>query len=138
MRHTEPPSVFGGWWFVVADVGHIDKMSNGPHIEGMVEFLTTEAGGRKGPAFSGYRPQFYYAGRDWDANQEYPDVKQVNPGDTVRTIFSFLSPSEHWGMVEVGMPFLIREGARTVAYGKVTKILEALERDAMRDSHAPA
>lgn len=109
-------------------------MSYGLHIEGMVEFLTTEAGGRNKLAFSGYRPQFYYAGHDWDANQEYPDVKQVNPGDTVRTIFTFLSPSEHWGKVEVGIPFLIREGTRTVAYGKVTEILELLERDATKEN----
>jgi translation elongation factor EF-Tu-like GTPase len=106
-------------------------MSYGPHIEGLVEFLPTEAGGRKGPAFSGYRPQFYYACHDWDARQEYPEVQQVNPGDTVRVIFTFVSPAEHWGKLYVGMPFLIREGARTVAYGQVTKILEALEHDAI-------
>ena len=106
-------------------------MAYGKHIEGIVEFLPTEAGGRKGPAFSGYRPQFYYAGHDWDANQEYPDVQQVNPGDTVRVVFTFLSPKEHWGRIAVGMPFLIREGARTVAYGRVTEIMDELERDAM-------
>ena len=91
-------------------------MSYGHHIEGQVEFLTTAAGGRKGPAFSGYRPQFYYSCHDWDAQQDYPDVKEVNPGDTVRVLFTFLSPSEHLGKVVIGMPFLIREGARTVAY----------------------
>ncbi len=106
-------------------------MRYGKHIEGIVEFLPTAAGGRKGPALSGYRPQFYYAGHDWDANQEYPDVQQVNPGDTVRVVFTFLSPKEHWGKITAGMPFLIREGARTVAYGIVTKIMDDLERDAM-------
>jgi len=109
-------------------------MSLKPHIEGLVEFLPTEAGGRKGPAFSGYRPQFYYAGHDWDAHQEYPEVSQVNPGDTVRVFFTFSSPSEHCEKIYIGMPFLIREGARTVAYGKVTKIFEELEHDAIEKS----
>lgn len=53
-------------------------------IEVEITFLPTEAGGRKGPAFSGYRPQFYYDGHDWDAHQIYPDVEQASPGDTVR------------------------------------------------------
>lgn len=97
----------------------------------MVEFIPSEAGGRSTPALSGYRPQFYYHGHDWDAEQQYPDVKQVNPGDTVRVIFTFLSPEEHWGKIEIGMPFLIREGARTVAYGKVIQIFDTLEHDSL-------
>jgi len=106
-------------------------MSYGHHIEGLVEFLPTEAGGRNGPAFSGYRPQFYYAGHDWDAQHEYPDVKEVRPGDTVRVLFTFLSPKEHLGKVRIGMPFLIREGARTVAYGTIMKIFDELQSDAL-------
>lgn len=50
----------------------------------------------------------------------------------MRVIFRFLSPEEHWGKIEIGMPFLIREGARTVAYGKVTRIFDALEHDALK------
>jgi hypothetical protein len=42
--------------------------------EGTVTFLTAEDGGRSGPAFSGYRPQFHYAGHDWIALSTYPDV----------------------------------------------------------------
>jgi len=90
-------------------------------IEAEIYFLTTEEGGRKGPAFNDYRPQFYYNGHDWDAPHEYPDVQQVNPGDTVRAYLAFLSPHEHVGKVHVGMEFLIREGTRTVGKGKVTK-----------------
>lgn len=100
-------------------------------IEAEIYFLTTQEGGRSKPAFDGYRPQFYYDGHDWDAHQSYPDVKQVNPGDTVRTYLAFLSPDEHFGNVYVDMEFLIREGSRTVAKGIVTKILK-LEESANR------
>lgn len=93
-------------------------------VEAVVTFLPTEHGGRSTPAFSDYRPQFYYAGRDWDAPHEYPDVEQVHPGDTVRAYLAFLSPQEHIGKLSPGMPFLIREGQRIIGYGSITKVLE--------------
>lgn len=98
-------------------------------IEAEIYFLTSEEGGRSKPAFSNYRPQFFYDNHDWDAPHIYPDVEQVNPGDTVRAYLGFLSPKEHLGKIFVGMEFLIREGNRTVGKGKVTKILE-LEKSA--------
>jgi elongation factor Tu len=105
-------------------------MAGPPHIEAEIEYVTTEAGGRSTPAFSGYRPQFYYHGRDWDAEHIYPETEEVSPGDTVKAHLRFLSPKEHHGKISVGMPFLIREGARTVAYGIVTKVFDQLEVDA--------
>jgi translation elongation factor EF-Tu-like GTPase len=103
-----------------------------PHdIEAEIYFLTTEEGGRLGPAFDDYRPQFFYDGHDWDARHLYPDVKQVNPGETVRAYLGFMSPAEHLGKIFVNMPFQIREGARIVGKGKVTKIIE-LEESAKR------
>ncbi len=104
-------------------------MKYNPDIEGEVTYIPTDAGGRESPAFQGYRPQFYYSGRDWDAVQHYPDVDQVNPGETARVCFTFISPDQHFGKIQLGTIFLVREGARTVGYGKVTKILE-LEKSA--------
>ena len=99
--------------------------------EAILTLLPTEHGGRRGPAFSNYRPQFYYDGRDWDAPHMYPDVERVNPGDTVRVILSFVSPEQHFGKLKVGSPFLIREGQKIVGYGAITKLLE-LEASAKR------
>lgn len=94
------------------------------NIEAEIYFLTPKEGGRSTPAFTGYRPQFYYNGKDWDASHIYPDVEVVNPGETVRAYLGFLSPHEHVGKVHVGMEFLIREGARTVGKGVITKIIQ--------------
>jgi translation elongation factor EF-Tu-like GTPase len=103
-----------------------------PHdIEAEIYFLKLEEGGRSTPAFNDYRPQFYYEGHDWDARHVYPDVNQVNPGDTVRAYLGFLSPAEHWGKLYPNMKFEIREGARIVGRGKITQILE-LEESANR------
>ena len=93
-------------------------------IEATITFLPTEQGGRKTPAYWGYRPQFYYDGHDWDAAHEYPEVESAKPGDTVHAYLQFLSPEEHVGKLHVGKPFLIREGQHVVAYGVVTGILE--------------
>jgi elongation factor Tu len=93
-------------------------------IEAMIRFLPTAEGGRWRPVYSGYRPQFFYDDRDWDAEHEYPDTEMVNPGDTVRAYLRFFSPQAHLGRVHVGMPFAIREGSRTVGLGTVTEILD--------------
>jgi translation elongation factor EF-Tu-like GTPase len=98
-------------------------------IEAEITFLTTEEGGRKTPAYSGYRPQFYYDGHDWDAVQNYVNVKEVYPGQTVITQLSFASPECHFGKLYPGKEFLIREGQKIVGRGKITKILD-LEKSA--------
>ena len=98
-----------------------------PDIEAEITFVPTEQGGRNTAAFSGYRPHFYYDSHDWDADQEYPDVDSVLPGQTARALLRFLSPEAHLGRVQPGMTFEVREGARVVARGRVTKILHLAE-----------
>lgn len=93
-------------------------------IEVELTLLPTEHGGRKMPAFPGYRPQFYYGGHDCDAIYKYVDSDKVNPGESVIARVSFLHPQSHAGRIFEGMPFLIREGQRVVGYGRVTRILE--------------
>ena len=69
-----------------------------------------------------------YGGNDYDGFQFVPDVpddEMVELGTTVRVVIRFLQ--EQWNEVHskhitVGMPFEIREGARTVGRGTVTKL----------------
>ena len=103
-----------------------------PDVEAEITFVPTEQGGRKTPTFSGYRPQFYYGGQDSAAEHEYPDVEKVMPGQTVRALLRFLSPNFHVGWVHPGLEFQVREGARVVAHGRITKILY-LEESAERE-----
>ena len=100
-------------------------------LEVDVIFLPASAGGRQSPVSSGYRPQFHYDGNDWDAVQTYPEVEQVNPGDAVRAFLTFANPEMHVGKIGVGTMFLLREGHRTVGYGRVRQVLE-LEQSAER------
>jgi GTPases - translation elongation factors len=98
-----------------------------PDIETEITFVPTEHGGRKTPALSGYRPQFYFGSLDYDADQEYPDVESVMPGQTARAFLRFLSPDYVIEHVSSGMEFQVREGSRVVAHGRVTKILHLAE-----------
>src|SRR5262245_48874677 len=94
-----------------------------PDIEVELTLLPKGHGGRSVPAGQGYRPQFYYANGDWDAFYDYAAEGDVPLGQLVRARLTFLSPQEHRGRVFVGMPFLMREGNRTVGYGRVTALL---------------
>ncbi len=93
-------------------------------VEVEIEFLRQEHGGRGKPAFSGYRPQFFYNGNDWDAVHEYIGTETVAPGEKVKAYLAFLSPQEHDGKIYLSMPFLVREGNRAVGFGTVLRIID--------------
>ena len=93
-------------------------------VEAIVTYLPTEHGGKSKPVTSGYRPQFYYAGQDYDALHTYPDVSSVAPGESARVFLTFLHPELHVGKVCPGTPFLIREGQKVCGYGTVTRVVD--------------
>src|SRR4051794_13811094 len=97
-------------------------------IEANIRYLTTEEGGRRSGVASDYRGQFFYEGNDYDGFQFFPDLKdgeKVVLGTTLRALIRFSQvrwEEVHSKKIEVGMPFQIREGARTVGRGVVTKV----------------
>jgi hypothetical protein len=93
-------------------------------VEVQIEFLPTEHGGRRSAAHSGYRPQLYYGGNDWDAQHEYPDVESVRPGDHVRAYLICISPQFHDGKLVPGKAVLFREGQRVIAFGTITRVID--------------
>ena len=92
--------------------------------EAEITFPPTEHGGRNSFVRSDYRGQLYYDGHDWDAIQSYPEVDEVQPGETAKAYLAFLSPDQHVGRLQPGTMFLVREGNRVVGYGKITRLLE--------------
>jgi elongation factor Tu len=98
-------------------------------MEVEMTFLRTEEGGRSTPAFSNYRPQFYYAGNDYGATFTFLETESANPGQTVRACLCVSAPDFLFGKINEKAEFLVREGFRIVAKGKVLKLLE-LEKNA--------
>jgi hypothetical protein len=99
------------------------KMKVKPHIEAQVRLLRTDEGGRKTPANSGYRPQFYYAGQNWDAICYFKN-EQLALGATDLCRIVFASPESLLPTLFVDARFELREGARIVAEGVVTRLLK--------------
>jgi elongation factor Tu len=93
-------------------------------VEVDVYFLPTDDGGKSNPVFSGYRPQFYFAYEHFAADFRFPDSSLVEPGRRARAEVRFAAPSYLAGRLGLASPFLVREGARIVAYGAVTRLVD--------------
>jgi elongation factor Tu len=91
------------------------------HFEAVVYLLSPQEGGRRAPFYSGYRPQFYLHGHDFDCTLALlPDACQCSPGETVRVVVS--RDAGRPLALEVGTRFALREGARTVGVGVITRL----------------
>ena len=116
LRGTKKEDVERGQ--VLCKPGSITPHTN---FEANVYTLTKEEGGRHKPFFNNYRPQFYFRTTDVTGAITLPSgTEMVMPGDTTEMTVELGKPI---AMVE-GLRFAIREGGRTVASGRVTKILE--------------
>ena len=84
-----------------------------------VYVLSKEEGGRHNPFFSDYSPQFFFRTTAITGQITLPqEVEMVMPGDTVR----FDVTLDKSIAMEIGLPFAIREGSRTIGAGKIVEI----------------
>jgi elongation factor Tu len=91
------------------------------HFEGQIYVLSQSEGGRHKPFFNNYRPQFYFRTTDVTGTISLPEgTEMVMPGDNVTISVELIQPIA----MDEGLRFAIREGGRTVASGRVTKILK--------------
>jgi elongation factor Tu len=94
-----------------------------PHteFEGAIYVLSKEEGGRHKPFFNNYRPQFYFRTTDVTGSIVLAEgTEMVMPGDNTEIKVELQKPIA----MEEGLRFAIREGGRTVASGRVTKIIK--------------
>ena len=88
-------------------------------------YKTTEEGGRKTAAMSGYRPHIKF---DFDemmtsGQQTFIERETVFPGDTVNAEIKLLSVEHFEAKLKVGMKFDFREGPTIVGTGKIKHII---------------
>jgi elongation factor Tu len=94
-----------------------------PHttFECAVYVLKKEEGGRHKPFFNNYRPQFYFRTTDVTGSITLQEgTEMVMPGDNTTMTVELQKPIA----MDEGLRFAIREGGRTVASGRVTKIIK--------------
>jgi elongation factor Tu len=85
-----------------------------------VYVLGTDEGGRSGPFFTGYRPQFHLRTTDVPGEIEMGEGGMALPGDTVTMTVNLGRAVA----LDEGMGFAVREGRRTVGAGTVTALLD--------------
>lgn len=98
-----------------------------------LQYLTTEQGGRKTPAKSGYRPQvkFDFNEMQTSGQQTFINKELVNPGENVKAKIKILSPNYFAHTLTEGMEFEFREGPTIIGTGKIEYIVnEKLEKPA--------
>lgn len=90
-----------------------------------LQYLTSEQGGRKTPAYSGYRPQvkFDFAEMQTSGQQTFIDKKTVYPGEKVKAKIKILSPDYFADCLTEGMNFEFREGSTLVGTGQIKYIV---------------
>ena len=94
-----------------------------PHtdFQATIYVLTKEEGGRHKPFFTNYRPQFYFRTTDVTGTISLPEgTEMVMPGDNTEITVELGKPIA----MDEGLRFAIREGGRTVASGRVVKIVK--------------
>lgn len=97
-----------------------------PSFIAQLKYHSTEEGGRKTPAKSGYRPQvaFDFTEMQTSGQQIFIDKEIVYPGETVKAEITVLTPSILKGKIKVGMTYEFREGATVIGTGEVLEILD--------------
>jgi translation elongation factor EF-Tu-like GTPase len=102
---------------------------NRPHdIEAEFCLLPTAQGGRKTPAFSGYRPQHkIHENYQTSGQHEYlTATNQITPGETVLTKIWFVTPDVYPYSIWVGREIEVFEGSHMVGTLTVTRVVNAI------------
>ena len=96
-----------------------------PDFIALLKYRTTEEGGRKTSAASGYRPQvkFAFSEKQTSGQQTFLDKDLVNPGETVSAEIKMVSPHFFEKSLIEGMTFEFREGSTIIGIGEVIKII---------------
>lgn len=99
--------------------------------EAVVTFLSTEEGGRQGPARSGYRP--HHRVRDdylTTGIHQYIDQEWVQPGESARAYITFITPEAYPRCLWIGRVLYVQEGSKVVASARIVRVFNAvLDRD---------
>ena len=101
----------------------LSRVSGQPvDIEVELTLISPENGGRKSHFFCGMRPQFYYDNQDWDCTLQILNDPIFAHGQTITAFFGFVTPSAHLGKLVPEKEFLLRDGHKVIAQGRVKAV----------------
>ena len=91
-----------------------------------LEFSSTEQGGRKGYASSGYRPHIEFKNYPeylTSGNLTYIGKEKVEPGEKIKAEIAILGTEYFAKRLYGNMEFKFCEGSRTIGFGKIIDII---------------
>jgi translation elongation factor EF-Tu-like GTPase len=96
-----------------------------PDFIATVSYFSTEKGGLKVPATSGYRPQikFEFIERQTAGEQIFIDEDMVFPGDTVKAHIRLLAPEFFTNALTEGTSFDFSQGEKIIGSGIINRII---------------
>lgn len=99
-----------------------------PDFIAILKYKTTEEGGRKTAAYSGYRPdiKFPFDKKLTCGFQTFMNQKKVFPGESVKAEIKINSPEYFKGQLFEDLEFDFREGQNIVGTGKILEILNPI------------
>jgi len=99
-------------------------MNRQPDFIAELKYRTTDQGGRRTAAFSGYRPQIKFAFSEMmtSGHQKFIDKEIVHPGETVIAEIVINSPEFFKNRLKAGTEFEFREGASVIGTGIIREI----------------
>jgi hypothetical protein len=88
-------------------------------------YRTTEKGGRKTPAKTGYRSQvkFNFEEMETSGQQTFINREVAFPGDTIEALIKIISVDYFMNKLNEGMTFEFREGSTIIGTGIITRIV---------------
>lgn len=100
------------------------RSTNTPDFIAVLKYRTSEEGGRKTPAASGYRPgiKFSFDEMQTSGQQTFINKELVYPGDTVTAEIQIASVDYFSHKLTVGMKFDFREGSTIIGTGEIIEI----------------
>ncbi|RZJ31140.1 MAG: hypothetical protein EOO48_02975 [Flavobacterium sp.] len=96
-----------------------------PHFIALLTYAKSEDGGLKIPAMSGYRPKirFPFHNGEFSAIQNFIDVENVFPGDTVSAEVTLVDPANSLEKLYEGLDFDFFHNDELIGHGTITKML---------------
>lgn len=104
-----------------------------PDIRALVTLRPTADGGRRAPAYSGYRPiHKVEEGVNAEGLHTYLDDGFILPGASSPTLITFLAPEHYPNCLWVGKALTVQEGSRVIGHAEVLEIYNDLLLDKTR------
>lgn len=100
-------------------------MTPQPHFLALLTYLTTEQGGRKTPAATGYRPQiqFPFHSGQFPGSQNFIDTENAFPGETLNAEITLPETDYFKGRIYAGLDFEFYENGVLIGTGVIKKLL---------------